>query len=285
MRGNLSFIIVLLLAFVFANGLNAAKKQDDGYKVYQQAYNLILDEQWNEASNAFKDMLQRYPKSAWVDDAKFWQCYTLKKQDQPEKAVACYENFIHVNSRSKWINDARANLVKLARQLSSTGNPKYDEILQSMKQSTNEEIALTALYALQHTRDEHVLDAALTLLDRTDNEGVRLQVLQILLLFDSPQVSKIIKDIVINAPSPRMRSRAIFLLIQKKPEGVLELLTDRIFQDVDKGVQNMQHAAAQLFSASGKSHSHASRFLYSQKGQLHFRTQKPGKGTTAGGRN
>jgi TolA-binding protein len=71
MRGNLSFIIVLLLAFVFANGLNAAKKQDDGYKVYQQAYNLILDEQWNEASNAFKDMLQRYPKSAWVDDASF----------------------------------------------------------------------------------------------------------------------------------------------------------------------------------------------------------------------
>ena len=72
-----------------------AEVQDKAAQTYQTAYNHILDENWKEAVNALEKVINTYPKSQWVDDARYWQCYATQKLDNDlEKAFKCYQNFI-----------------------------------------------------------------------------------------------------------------------------------------------------------------------------------------------
>ncbi|MBI1805006.1 MAG: HEAT repeat domain-containing protein [Ignavibacteriae bacterium] len=84
-------------------------KNDPARSLYKEGYNLILDEQWDEARAMFADIIKKYPKSEYIDDAQYWTAVAWKHTD-PAKARDVYKKFIKDFPSSTYYDDAVADL-------------------------------------------------------------------------------------------------------------------------------------------------------------------------------
>lgn len=87
---------------------------DPAYKIYKEGYELVLDEQWQTAMIKFKQVIQKYPNSRYVEDAHFWMAYTLAHSEQPpEQVEQAYFGFLAKYPASKYIDEVIADLAEL----------------------------------------------------------------------------------------------------------------------------------------------------------------------------
>lgn len=234
---SISFLSSIILPiFIAFEAFTATDKVD---KIYQKAYNFILDEKWVDARELLEVIISDHPKSAWVDDACFWKCYSLEKQERsPEKSFDCYKEFIEKYPESKWTDDAKSNMIRLAKKLSKYGKPEYEAIIRSLQQSEDEEISLAALHALQCRGDARALSATIKLFDATKKSDFRKKIVYVIGTFESSEaVSKLI-DIARNDSETALRKEAIFWLGQQEPsKNIIKTIRDFVFNDPDPGVQ------------------------------------------------
>lgn len=114
------FLLMLIIAALFtprgqAQPYYIDEEQDDpAYKAYREAYNLILNEQWKEAEKKFSHFISQYPKSDYLDDAKYWHAYALKNINR-KKAIEAYQKFIDEHPTSSYYDDAVADFTELER--------------------------------------------------------------------------------------------------------------------------------------------------------------------------
>ena len=105
MKQKLYGTIIMLLVLVMGLSLSSTtaayiENQDEVDKAYKKAYNNILDEKWSEAIQSFEKFTRSYPKSRWVDDAEYWQCYAREQKGESlEKTFDCYQDFIKRHSK------------------------------------------------------------------------------------------------------------------------------------------------------------------------------------------
>lgn len=90
-------------------------QDDPAYNTYKEGYNLILDERWEEARKRFAQIISRYPKSSYLDDAYYWSAYGLKQTNR-KKAIEAYNEFISNYSSSSYYDDALADLAELKKE-------------------------------------------------------------------------------------------------------------------------------------------------------------------------
>jgi hypothetical protein len=93
------------------NGKDNSK--DPAYKMYKEGYKQILNGGWVLARNKFKEMLSKYPKSEYADDASYWSAYALKYLDK-KKAASAYKEFLAKYPESTYYDDAVADLSQLS---------------------------------------------------------------------------------------------------------------------------------------------------------------------------
>ncbi|HZY10131.1 MAG TPA: HEAT repeat domain-containing protein, partial [Bacteroidota bacterium] len=82
---------------------------DPASKIYKKGYNLILEEEWEDARKVFAELIKNYPKSDYLDDAHYWSAYALMNIDE-DKAVSEYKLFIKNYPKSSYCDDAVADL-------------------------------------------------------------------------------------------------------------------------------------------------------------------------------
>ena len=87
-------------------------KDDPGYAMYKEGYNLVLDEQWKEAREKLEGMIKQFPQSSYVDDAQYWSAFALKHLDK-KAVVNAYKQFITKYPNSNYYDDAVADLSQL----------------------------------------------------------------------------------------------------------------------------------------------------------------------------
>ena len=105
--------IIATLPLFAARTMEPPDNQDDaGYALYKEGYNLILEEQWNEARKKFGVVISKHPKSDYVDDARYWSAYALMQTDR-KKAIEAYKKFIEGYPKSSYYDDAVADLGQL----------------------------------------------------------------------------------------------------------------------------------------------------------------------------
>ena len=108
------FITACLLA-PRGRGAQADPNETDTQK-YQQAYNYILEENWQKALTAFESFIQQYEKSPYLDDAHFWHCFAMEKTGASDEDVfKCYQDLIKTYPKSQWTDDAERNLITLTQ--------------------------------------------------------------------------------------------------------------------------------------------------------------------------
>ncbi|UCE08400.1 MAG: HEAT repeat domain-containing protein, partial [bacterium] len=237
---RITIIVSLLVTIFFSLSWSAAyiEKQDEDDKAYKQAYNYILDENWNDAIKSFDNFIKKFSKSRWVDDAEYWQCYAREQKGESlEKVFDCYQNFIREHSRSKWVDDAKSNLIRIGYKLVRSGKNEYKAIVESMRKSEDEEISLAALYALQQIGDERALKTTIDMYDRTENESIRGKIVYALANYDSPEVISKLVEISQKDPSPKIRKNAVYALGNKGGKEGAEALKKILRSEVDSKVR------------------------------------------------
>ncbi len=251
---------VFLVLFLIAQTSYALNElDDDANKLYQDAYKLIMDKNWEDAIEKFELFLDKYSDSSWEDDATFWICYAHEKNGRKdEKSFECYEDFIHDFEDSKWGDDALQNLAELARQLNNDGKPEFLERLEEIEKEISDEFSLTAIRALSSRGDKQSFKSIVRIFDSNKNQNLRKKMVYIIGSFESDESAKKLMDIVKNDPDKDVRSEAIFWLSDMEPtEEIAEFLLNSALSDEDKKVQKKA-----LFSLSNMDNDFGIPYLY-----------------------
>jgi len=98
-------------------------ENDPAYKLYKEGYGFILDERWQDARKKFAEVIAKYKKSAYVDDASYWSAYSLKSIDK-KQAIKAYKEFMAKYPNSSYFDDAVADLSELTQKHHSASSNK-----------------------------------------------------------------------------------------------------------------------------------------------------------------
>ena len=201
----------------------APEHQAEAARLYQQGYDLVLNELWEAAGDILREVSRRFPDSDWADDSRFWTCHAdARVQNDARQAFACFEAFTGQFPGSSYIDDAQVRMIELGQTLAREGNLEYAERWReyaarwredaerwsSLRQG-EEDVALIALKALADIGDEESLQALLSLYDTDLSEAMRSRLVRLLEDFDSPEARARLIDIARRDPSLRVRTSAI----------------------------------------------------------------------------
>ncbi len=92
--------------------ISLADQDDPGQSLYKKGYAAILDKKWDQARAAFAELAKKYPKSKYVDAAKYWTAYAAAQTDRKE-AEKLYQQFLEQYQESKYFDDAVADFERL----------------------------------------------------------------------------------------------------------------------------------------------------------------------------
>ena len=228
---------------------SATEEQDKDTFAYKQAYSLVLSEKWAEALKAMEAVTADFPKSSWIEAARYWQCYSREKLGQSlEDVFKCYQTFVNAYPQSKWADDARANLVRAGHELAKAGKIQYEAALQSLEKTDQEDVRLAALYALQDSGDPEALKTILSLYDKTGDPRLKSRIIFMLQDSDSPEAFAKLSQIALNNPDVKARKSAIMAVADSdKPEA------ERLLLDVVKSGKDNELRRAALLALSDKS--------------------------------
>src|SRR5512143_76195 len=101
--------------------------RDPGYPLYHDGYRLILDEKWNEARRKFGELMRRYPRSEYRDDARFWTAYSWKFSNR-RKALEEYDRFMKDFPSSNYFDDALSEYQRLGGKPRTTAREAHGGI-------------------------------------------------------------------------------------------------------------------------------------------------------------
>ncbi|UCH61590.1 MAG: HEAT repeat domain-containing protein [Fidelibacterota bacterium] len=197
-------------------------------EAYQDAYGLILDQRWKEARNAYEEFLEKYSESRYVDDARFWICYSMEQAGlSPEEVFRAYHKFIQEFANSKWLDDARANLIRIGRDLaakSRKAKAEYGPIIEQLEEEYNIEVTIATLDRLSYHSSKNTLKAVFGLYDRTKNDELRKKIVYALRRFDDKAVLDKLGNIARNDPNPDIRQAAVEAIGRRGGKEAFEIL-------------------------------------------------------------
>ncbi len=218
------------------------ESRDPGYVLYRDGYSLILDEQWGEARKKFAELMRRYPRSEYRDDARFWNAYSWKFNDR-KKALDEYARFMKDFPSSNYFDDAVSEYQRLGGVTRTTaregpgGIPDAAFRIAEMEKKLAEiqerlavriphaprspllpgsdqprtRLKAEALRALTRSPDDKKAFAVLkeTALDTTQPAEIRMVALDGARRFRLPEVGEFLMDVVRNCRTMRFRLMAM----------------------------------------------------------------------------
>jgi HEAT repeat protein len=102
--------------------LDGDDQDDPAYTLYKAGYKLILDEKWQEARRKLAEVIAKYSKGKYADDAQYWIAYSWKQSDF-KKAIEAYKKFLKDYPKSNYYDDAVADLNRLEHPDAVPGVP------------------------------------------------------------------------------------------------------------------------------------------------------------------
>lgn len=148
---------------------------DTALQAFQQGRTLIDERKWSQAATVFNRFVAENPSDRNVDAALYWLAHAYEKQNKLKEADETLDRLIERHPRSTWINDARALKVIVKSKLDPQGvaAPKptdedqvYIAALNAICQTDRARCASVVSDVLRSNRSVVVKEAALKLLGR-----------------------------------------------------------------------------------------------------------------------
>ena len=120
-------------------------------RLLRQGRDQIGEEKWAQAVETLKGFLTQYPRDKEADAAIYWYSYALSKNGRAADSVKMLKQLINAYPRSNWVDDARTLLVQLdpkaAEELAKAENTEIKIVaLQTLMENNPER-------ALEYVRD------------------------------------------------------------------------------------------------------------------------------------
>ncbi len=229
-RSKLVLIATVLLWLTsgwMSPGIWAGENQDKDAVAYRAAYRLYMEENWVEAARVMDAFVRDFPRSPYVDDARYFRCSVREKMDESQEEVfACYQSYIKTHPDSSYVDNAKSNMIRIGNLLVKQGKTQYKALIQSFYEESEEDIKLAALHALEDMGDEAALDVIFELYDESSSSRMRSRIIHILEDFESPQALEKLKEIARQESDPDLRRRAVFAVAEWDDEAPIEFLLE-----------------------------------------------------------
>lgn len=206
-------------------------QDDPAYQAYKSGYNLVLEEKWGDVRKVFGDLIAKYPKSKYVDDAAYWMAYSWRFNNKG-KAIEAYKKFIKDHKDSNYYDDAVADLTRLESPAVVAGTP-------SPRATTAREAERLAR-TLESTGGVYVAAPASPSRREHDPElKMRVEALQALARSSKDgNTFNLLKDIALDKDQPReMRESAFYMLKEFKDQDVASVYLQVIRGDAESKVK------------------------------------------------
>ncbi|MCA1567506.1 MAG: HEAT repeat domain-containing protein [Acidobacteria bacterium] len=215
-------------------------------KMFRAGRDMIENEEWAKAAEAFRRFIDTYPRDNDVDAALYWYAYALKRQGNTKEAAKALKRLIKEHERSGWREEADAMLTELAPAL---GQPK---IIDDALGNENEELKIIALQSLFESNPERALGFVADWLKPNSTASRRMKESAVSLLgaHGGKQAVPILLDIARNQPDAKLRRTAIHRLGEAGGEVVMDELMRIYSADPDPNIKRqVLHALAEMDGA------------------------------------
>lgn len=91
--------------------------QDDFDKMFRAGRDLIDRAEWAKAAEKFREVTEKYPDNKSSDAALYWLAFCYKKQKQFKEADAALDRLIERFPASSWVSDARVMRLEIGTAL------------------------------------------------------------------------------------------------------------------------------------------------------------------------
>ena len=207
-------------------------QDDPAYAVYKAGYKLILEEKWQDARKKLAEVMAKYAKSKYVDDAQYWIAYSWKQSDQ-KKAIEMYRKFLKDYPKSNYYDDAVADLNRLEHPEGVPGGmvAVAPYVAVHMPPPPSTAVVAPSVAAL-------AADAAQLASGNSDNPEVRMKIDALYALTRGKSDEKtleLLKGIVLDKEQPReMREAALMVLRNQKDRDVSDIFVQILKSESDE---------------------------------------------------
>ena len=235
-----------------AASLETNDQDDPAYLAYKAAYKSIIEEKWDDARKRFAEVIGKYPKSRYVDDAQYWIAYSWKYSDK-KKAIEVYKKFIKEYPTSNYYDDAVGDLSRLEnRDAPPSGQPPREDFV--VGQEKIEALARSAQEVARTTQHIYSLYTGVSPFQRKQEDPeLRMKIDALNALGRSKQDEKtfeLLKETALDKARPsELRETALQLLANFKDRDVTEIYQQVIRDGSDR---RLQQSAIQSFVRLGK---------------------------------
>ncbi|MEZ4414375.1 MAG: HEAT repeat domain-containing protein [Gemmatimonadota bacterium] len=197
-----------------------------GDTLYRRARNALNRREYEVAAASFSDLRRRYPESAFVADAYYYEAfarYRLGQQDSGTRALAAQRQALELLERqaaehrdAATLSDARALRGRIRAEMARLGDAGAREA---------------------------VVEGAQQACDRSDQE-LRAQALSALLNMDARRAAPLLREVLTSRDgcSAELRAQAVFILAQHPDEETVDVLLDLAVRNPDPDPQVREQA-------------------------------------------
>ncbi|MCE9601885.1 MAG: HEAT repeat domain-containing protein [Gemmatimonadetes bacterium] len=245
--------------------------RDTADTLWRRARIAISDESWQEAADAFREIVTRYPRSAYAGDALYWEAFALQRlgrQSDLRRAVVALERqkedypkaTTHVSGESS------ALLARVNGRLARAGDHDAAIAVTDMASSIAEATVLGVADALasvgaelaraepemrrglaearrglaearMDARGDRDADVPPGCEDAVDDE--RIEALNAMMQLNAEQAIPILKKVLQRRDkcSELLRRKAVFLVSQKRSDEAVDLLLEVAKTDPDRATR------------------------------------------------
>ncbi|HKV42156.1 MAG TPA: HEAT repeat domain-containing protein [Blastocatellia bacterium] len=294
--------------------LRQSDSSDPATKMFLQGRDYLAEENWAQAEQQFNNFLKEYSNNAKVDAALYWLALSQRKQDQLDRADQTLQELIRRFPKSTWVDDAKTMRLEIAPRLGkgeviaegsdsnndeikaaalrslfeanpdrgmelarnmlkpgstasprlkeaavqlagSSGGPKALAFLEEIARNSQTDIRIrkTAVFWLGQSGDESVLELLKDITKSTDTALAEAAVFS-LSQHSSPRVTAILGELARSSAPIRVRNKAIFGLSQREGEESLDELIKLYDSDHNPEIQKqILFALAQLSTPRAQS--------------------------------
>lgn len=247
--------------------------QDPADSLYRAARDALNRDDYRRAAELFRRVRDRYPQSAYVADAFYWEAFSLYRNGgngDLRRALEALERLEERYPEAATRGDARALETRIRGELARRGDREAAEDITVAADvdieveagqecpDADDDIRAAALNALLHMSSERAIPILKKVLEQRDECSAKLRRKAVFLVARhvTEETVDIMLDVVRNDPDLEVRRQAVFWLSQVDSERAVDALQEILESSEDRALQERA-----IFALSQHHSERASRML------------------------
>jgi thioredoxin-like negative regulator of GroEL len=184
---------------------------------YDEGQKALREQNWTEAAEHFQQAIKADRKTA--DASMYWRAHALYKAGRNKEAERQVSSLERKYPDSRWVKEAQVLIIE---------HEGSEPVLagETNRSELDDELRMFALARLMEHDPERALPLVMDMIEKTDSEKVRNDMLFLLGMSDSPEAQQQIARIARDSNNPRLQADAIHMLGIASDQPSMALLSE-----------------------------------------------------------